>query len=77
MTSSSVHDGALDTSTTTSTPAIASARPSPVTLLTPELGEAATASCPSSVRFATTCDPISPVPPITKIFIAPPFKISR
>ncbi len=46
-----------------------------MTLSTPERGEAETASCPSSVSFAMTCDPMSPVPPMTKIFMIEPFEI--
>src|SRR3954451_14256285 len=36
---------------------------------TPEAGEAATASCPSSPSMVTTWDPMSPVPPMTTIFM--------
>src|SRR5262249_48952824 len=45
------------------------ASPSPVTLLTPELGAAATPSCPCSRSLLTSFDPMSPVPPITRIFM--------
>src|SRR3984893_17514574 len=37
--------------------------------LTPDLGDAATASCPCSRSFGTSLDPMSPVPPITTIFM--------
>ncbi|HAM02188.1 MAG TPA: hypothetical protein DCQ30_08160 [Acidimicrobiaceae bacterium] len=36
-------------------------------------GDAGTASCPSSLSLATTCDPISPLPPITNTFMITPF----
>jgi hypothetical protein len=65
----SSHEGELDTSTTTDAPFSASASPSPVGELTPELGEAATASCPCSRNLVTSFDPISPLPPITTTFI--------
>jgi hypothetical protein len=44
---------------------------SPVMVLTPEFGEAATASKPDFCNFVTTFEPISPVPPITMIFTMP------
>jgi hypothetical protein len=44
---------------------MASLRPSPVMLLTPVLGEAATTSWPPWRRMATVFEPISPVPPMT------------
>jgi hypothetical protein len=44
-----------------------SARPSPVTELTPVPGDAALMSWPSSRSFATTMDPMRPVPPMTVI----------
>src|SRR6478735_1697318 len=62
-------DGELATSTTTCAPVRAAARPSPVTALTPEEGEAATTSWPSLRRLATTLEPMRPVPPITTIFM--------
>jgi len=46
ITASSANDGEFDTSTTTSAPASASSTPSPVSVLTPELGDAATAVWP-------------------------------
>src|SRR5205814_4247184 len=67
----SLHD-ALPIST--DAPFSASASPSQVMELTPDLGDAATASCPCSRSLLTSFDPISPLPPITTIFIiAPPF----
>jgi hypothetical protein len=56
-------------STTTAAPTRTSDSPSPVSVLTPVLGDAATASCPCSSSPATSFDPIRPVPPITTIFI--------
>ncbi len=50
-------------------PAMASFSPSPVIVLMPFRGEAATTSCPRSRRMATVFDPIRPVPPITTIFM--------
>ena len=38
-------------------------------VLTPEAGDAATTSCPCSRSFLTSFDPMSPVPPITTIFM--------
>jgi hypothetical protein len=42
-------------------------------LLIPEVREAATTSKPEFRSFATTFDPISPLPPITMIFTTPSF----
>src|SRR5262249_2691274 len=56
-------------STITAAPFTASASPSPVRLFTPELGAAASASCPASPSFLTSLDPMRPVPPITTIFM--------
>src|ERR1700677_86935 len=67
---SSSNEGGLDTSTTTSAPVRASARPSPVSVLTPVPGEAATASAAWALSLSTTFDPRIPVPPITTIFMA-------
>src|SRR5262249_34328929 len=66
ITAVSSHDGEFVTSTTTFAPASAWANPWPVRLLTPEEGEADTASWPrsSGIRFL----PMSPLPPITTIF---------
>src|SRR5262249_17487259 len=55
------------TSTTTFAPASAWASPSPVRLLTPEEGEADTASWPRSRGISFL--PMSPLPPITTIFM--------
>src|SRR3989454_11879354 len=66
----SSNEGELARSITTCVPAMASLRPSPVMLLTPVLGEAATTSWPPWRRMATVFEPIRPVPPITTIFIA-------
>src|SRR5215831_16961882 len=68
----SSNDGELATSTTTSAPASAPAKPSPVTVLTPVFGAAAIASCPFRFSFSTTFDPMRPVPPITTIFMTSP-----
>jgi hypothetical protein len=46
-----------------------SVRPSPVRVLTPELGDAATASCPCWRNLVTSFEPMSPLPPITTIFM--------
>src|SRR5215813_7494006 len=46
-----------------------SLRPSPVMVLTPVLGEAATTSLPPWSRMGAVFDPIRPVPPITTIFM--------
>src|SRR6185295_2031490 len=65
----SSHDGAFVTSTTTSAPASASPEPSPVMVLTPDEGEADTASWPRPRRRGISFLPMSPVPPITTIFM--------
>src|SRR5439155_22672563 len=65
----SSHEGAFATSTTTRAPVSASANPSPVTALTPVEGEAATTLCPRSPRSVTSFFPMSPLPPITTIFM--------
>src|SRR5499425_2694995 len=69
ITAASSQEGEFVTSTTTKAPFSASVSPSPVTVLTPELGDAATASCPCSRNLVTTFDPMSPLPPITTIFM--------
>ena len=61
--------GEFDTSTTTEAPFSTSASPSPVRVLTPELGDAATTSCPCLRSLLTSFDPMSPLPPITTVFI--------
>src|SRR5215218_7479957 len=68
-TASSSQTGALETSTTTSAPAITSARPSPLIVSTPVAGEAGTASCPWAISRVTTLLPTRPLPPITTIFM--------
>src|SRR5207302_5654707 len=65
----SSNEGELARSITTCVPAMASLRPSPVMLLTPVFGEAATTSWPRWRRKGTVFEPIRPVPPITTIFI--------
>lgn len=49
--------------------ATASSSPWPLMTSTPVDFEWGTASCPAAFRSVTTCDPISPVPPMTAIFI--------
>src|SRR5262245_38207737 len=74
----SSHEGALARSITTCVPAMASVSPSPVMLLTPALGEAATTSWPPWRRMETAFEPIRPVPPITTIFMVyPPLPMHR
>src|SRR5262249_27644672 len=63
-------EGELARSITTCAPAMASLRPSPVMVLTPVLGEAATTSWPPWRRMGTVFEPIRPLPPITTIFMA-------
>jgi hypothetical protein len=46
-----------------------SASPSPVTELTPQWGDAATASSPRWRNLGTSFDPMNPLPPITTIFM--------
>nr|WP_314506875.1 hypothetical protein [uncultured Microbacterium sp.] len=65
ITSSGANDGEFETSTTTSAPASTSATPSPVIVFTPVFGDAATASWPCAASFATTFEPMRPVPPMT------------
>jgi hypothetical protein len=68
----SSNEGELGRSITTGAPAMASFRPSPVRVLTPLLGEAATTSWPPWCRMATVFEPIKPVPPMTTIFMLLP-----
>src|ERR671921_1625004 len=65
----SSRDGEFDTSTTTSALSRASSKPSPVSVLTPDSSDADTAwwPCPRSLR--TSFEPMSPLPPITTIFM--------
>src|SRR5215475_7339690 len=69
ITAASSHDGEFVTSTTTFAPARAWASPSPVRLLTPDDGDAARTSWPCWRRMVTSFFPISPLPPITTIFM--------
>src|SRR5215472_8327571 len=62
---------------TAEAPCSASGSPSPVTLFTPDLGDAATAWCPFARRLLTSLDPIRPVPPITTIFIVTSFTLAK
>ena len=71
-TASSSQAGALETSTTTSAPAITSSRPSPVMVFTPVSGEAGTASWPWASSRRTTLLPTRPVPPMTTILMVSP-----
>src|ERR1700681_3030624 len=57
----SSNEGELARSIATCAPAMASLRPSPVMLLTPLLGEAATTSWPPWRKMATVFAPIRPV----------------
>src|SRR5262245_24814100 len=65
----SSNEGELARSITTCAPATASLSPSPVMVLMPLLGEAATTSWPPWRRMATVFEPIRPVPPMTTIFM--------
>jgi hypothetical protein len=51
---------------------MASLSPSPVMVLMPLLGEAATTSWPPWRRMATVFEPIRPVPPMTTILMVYP-----
>src|SRR5215475_517090 len=68
----SSNEGELARSITTCVPARASLSPSPVIVLIPLRGEAATTSWPPLRRMATVFEPIRPVPPITTIFMLGP-----
>src|ERR1700724_2785402 len=68
----SSNEGELARSITTCVPAMACLRPSPVMVLTPVLGEAATTSWPPRRRMAPVFEPIRPVPPMTTIFMVYP-----
>src|SRR5215475_309243 len=65
----SSNDGELVTSTTTSAPARAPGSPSPARVLTPEEREADTASWPLPRSRGIRFFPMSPLPPITTIFM--------
>src|SRR5919198_6654551 len=74
----SSNEGELARSITTCAPATTSLSPSPVMVLTPLLGEAATTSWPLWRRMATVFEPISPVPPMTTIFMVyPPLSMTE
>src|SRR5690348_13965291 len=60
-------DGPVVTSMTTSTPASAAARPSPVITSTPFERDIRTTSCPPPRSTSTTCRPTRPVAPATAI----------
>src|SRR5262245_12923263 len=66
----SSNEGELARSITTCVPTMTSLRPSPVMVLTPVLGEAATTSWPPWRRMGAVFEPIKPVPPMMTIFIA-------
>src|SRR5262245_31184329 len=68
-TAASSHDGEFVTSTTTFAPASTPDSPSPVRVLTPDDGDAGTASWPRSRRMGTSFFPMRPLPPITTIFM--------
>src|SRR5262245_22854823 len=70
ITAASSQDGEFVTSTTAWAPASASASPSPVRALTPEEGEAETASWPPWRSRGISFLPMSPLPPITTIFMS-------
>jgi hypothetical protein len=70
MTALASNDGEFETSTTVDAPSSALSSPSPVRVLTPGLGDAATASWPCSRSLVTSFDPIRPVPPMTTIFMS-------
>src|SRR5262249_9123990 len=69
MTALSSNEGEFARSTTTWVPASTSASPSPVIVLTPESGDAATTSWPFCRSLFTSFDPVRPVPPMTTIFM--------
>src|SRR5437773_10878253 len=68
----SSNEGELARSITAGVQARGSLRPSPVMLLTPVFGEAATTSGPRWRRMGTVFEPIRPVPPMTTIFMVYP-----
>src|SRR3546814_8987858 len=72
MTASSSKEGEFATSTTTLVSIRASASPSPVMVLTPEAGDAATTSWSFSRSLLTSFVPMRPLPPITTVFMSGP-----
>src|SRR3546814_11984448 len=72
MTASSSKEGEFATSTTTLVSIRASASPSPVMVLTPEAGDAATTSWSFSRSLLTRFVPMRPLPPITTAFMSGP-----
>src|SRR6185437_13523955 len=68
----SSNEGELARSITTCAPDTASFTPSPVMVLTPLLGDAATTSWPACRRMGTVFEPIRPVPPMMRIFMVHP-----
>src|SRR5215472_544728 len=68
----SSNEGELARSITTWAPDTACLPPSPVMVLTPLLGEAASTSWPAWRRMATVFEPIRPVPPMMTIFMVSP-----
>src|SRR3954447_26651096 len=69
------NEGELARSIATCAPARAPLSPSPVIVLMPLWGDAATTSWPRWRRMATVFEPIRPVPPMMTIFIIyPPFR---
>src|SRR5262245_499796 len=77
-TARSSNEGELARSITTCVPAMASVSPSPVMVLTPVWGEAATTSWPPWRSMGTVFEPIRPVPPMTTIFmVSPPLSMRR
>src|SRR5690349_20051178 len=68
ITALSSQEGEFDTSTATDAPFNAAASPSPLSVLTPDFGDAASASWPCSRSLVTSFDPMRPLPPTTTIF---------
>src|ERR1700747_2285025 len=69
ITGSSSNNGESATSTRTSAPATALARPSPVSESTPDRREAMITSCRCALSLVATFEPISPRPPMITIFM--------
>ena len=73
----SSNDAELARSITTCAPAMACLSPSPVMVLMPLWGEAATTSWSPRRRMATVFEPIRPVPPMTTTFmVCPPWSMT-